>query len=62
MLELITTLAETIRTVKVVPSGELYARLQASLSLSNYQAIVDTLKAAGLIRVENHLIHWIGPV
>jgi hypothetical protein len=62
MVEILAATMEVIRVKKEIPSGELYAVLMSSFSLSAYQAILDVLKAARLIRVENHLITWIGPI
>lgn len=52
--------AEAIRELKEVPSGQLYARLMSVLSLSQYNQIIDVLKKAGVISESNHLLKWIG--
>lgn len=53
--------AEAIRALKSVPSGHLYAQVMAHLTLDQYNAIIQTLKNAKLIREEAHLLTWIGP-
>ena len=52
-------IADAIRELHEVPSGHLYAELMGHLSLDQYQAIIDGLERAKLIKVENHLITWI---
>jgi hypothetical protein len=52
--------AETIKELGSVPSGHLYARLMDRMSLETYNSIIDMLTKAGLIKVENFLITWIG--
>ena len=52
--------AEAIRELKEVPSGQLYARLMSVLSLSQYNQIIDVLKKAGVVSESNHLLKWIG--
>jgi len=61
VLELVHTVGELIREVSPVPSGELFARLQPSMNLATYQALLESLERVQLIRVRNHLITWIGP-
>ncbi|HEY6340187.1 MAG TPA: hypothetical protein VIY49_01735 [Bryobacteraceae bacterium] len=53
--------AEAIRTAGSLPSGELYAILCGRVDLAGYQALIKTLKNAGLVREENHLLTWTGP-
>jgi hypothetical protein len=57
---ILTAVADTIRELKEVPSGHLYARVMGHLSLAQYEQVIGVLKGAGLIRVENHLISWVG--
>ena len=52
--------AEAIRELKEVPSGQLYSRLMSVLSLSQYNQIIDVLKKAGVVSESNHLLKWIG--
>lgn len=60
-LEIIKAIADTIRELKEVPSGELYARIMGQISFENYQAVIGTLKRAWLVKVENHLLIWVEP-
>ena len=53
-------LANTIRELKQIPSGELFARLMTYCSLEKYNNLIDVLKKAGVIKEENHLLIWIG--
>jgi len=55
--------AEAIRGLKEVPSGELYARLMPYMTLEAYEGIIGTLVRAGLVdRKPSHILVWIGPV
>ncbi len=60
VLEQNKAVAEAIQELKEVPSGHLYAMVCGHIGYDRYQAIIGTLKRAGLIKVENHLIVWIG--
>ena len=57
---LVKAVADCIRELEEVPSGHLYARLQGTLSLNTYNRVLDFLKKAKLITVQNHLIKWVG--
>ena len=59
-IEVIKAVAEAIKTLGQVPSGHLYARLMGSLTLDQYQTIIDILEKGRLIKVEHHLITWLG--
>ena len=54
--------ADAIKELGTVPSGELYARLMPhGVSLEVYDKIIDRLKDAGLIFVSSgHSITWKG--
>ena len=55
-------IAETIRELKSVPSGHLYAQLMGKMSLEVYNGIISKLEGAGMVsRGEGHLLTWIGP-
>lgn len=56
----VVALGEAIRDLKEVPSGHLYATVCGRMSLESYQAAIRMLTKAGLIKVENHLITYIG--
>lgn len=48
-----------IKELGSVPSGVLYSQLQGRMSLNAYMAIVNTLKAACLVREKHNLLTWI---
>lgn len=54
--------AETIRELGEVPSGELYARLMSVLDIATYERIIGTLKGAGVVAERGNLLKWTGPV
>lgn len=54
-------LAETIRDLKEVPSGHLYASVMNHMCLDTYNAYIGALKGAKLVKEEHHLLTWIGP-
>ena len=58
-----TTLAvsETIRELRQIPSGELYATLCGRLSLADYNAAIAMLQRAGLVTEHAHMLTWAGP-
>lgn len=59
----VTTVAEAIRELGEVPSGELYAVvMSAGLSLDVYNKILGIVKRAGLVEeTPGHLLRWVGP-
>ncbi len=54
-------IGQTIRDLKEIPSGHLYAILMGSLNLDEYQRIISALKKTGLVSESNHLLTWVGP-
>ena len=54
-------IADTIKeTPEGAPTGIMYAALCNRMSLEAFSKILDTLKNAGLIRVDgSHVAHWI---
>jgi hypothetical protein len=53
--------ADAIRDLQEVPSGQLYAQLMAVMSLSDYEALIAALVNAGLVtRTPSHLLQWKG--
>ena len=52
--------AEAIRELKEVPSGQLYSRLMSQMDLERYNNIIALLKKAGVVSESNHLLKWIG--
>lgn len=53
-------IAEAIRELKTVPSGELYARLMGKLSLEQYESLIGSLVKVGLVTKAGHLLRWVG--
>lgn len=60
LIELTHAVGDTIRELRSIPSGHLYAQLMSYMSLEAYQVIIDSLKLAGVVKEENHLLTWIG--
>ena len=59
-LLVVRTVADAIKELGSVPSGHLYARLMGVMNLDQYQAIINVLIKAKMVKVQNHLITWIG--
>jgi hypothetical protein len=60
-LNVIRAVADTIREVKSVPSGHLYAGLMGVMSLSQFEQVVGILTRGGMISNSGHVLTWIGP-
>lgn len=60
-LQTILAVGDAIRDLGEVPSGHLYARLMGHMDLRTYEAIVASLKGAGVVEERNHLLRWVGP-
>lgn len=61
-LNAIHAIAETIRELDEVPSGELYARLMGKIELHDYEQIIATLKRTGLVtETPAGLLRWNHP-
>ena len=60
-MEVLMAVSESIRELKQVPSGVLYAQLMGVMDLATYNRIVQTLKDAGVVREQFHVLHWIDP-
>lgn len=58
-LNAVRAIADAIRELREVPSGELYARVMDVLSLEQYQSIIGLLTRAGLVANRGHLLTWI---
>jgi hypothetical protein len=55
-------IAEAIRELKQVPSGHLYARVMAYISINQYEKFISILESGKLIRRDpSGLLTWIGP-
>lgn len=55
------TLSESIRALKEVPSGHLYAQAMGKISLENYTKAIDLLKRAKLVEERSNVLYWVGP-
>ena len=54
--------AESIKELKQVPSGHLYAMLIGMMDLATYERIIDQLKLSQLVKEDAfHRLIWIGP-
>jgi len=61
-LNAIHAIAETIRELDEVPSGELYARLMGKIELHDYEQIISTWKRTGLVtETPAGLLRWNHP-
>jgi hypothetical protein len=62
-VDTVLVLAEAVRELGEVPSGELYAvAMSAGLSLESYQKVLGILKRANLVEeTPGHLLRWVGP-
>lgn len=60
-VDVVLVVAETIRELKEVPSGVLYANLMGHLSLADYTKIVGILKRSNLVEEKSHVLRWVGP-
>ncbi len=60
-MQIILAVGDAIRELGSVPSGHLYANLMGKMSLAQYEAIIRTLKGAGLVEESAHLLTWVGP-
>lgn len=63
VLEVTLAVGQAIRELGRVPSGELYARLMPTgIKLESYNAIINALVRAKVVKNDNHLLVWVGPV
>ena len=53
--------ADSIRELKRVPSGVLYAQVMSLMDLPTYERIIETLKRTGLVAESNFMLEWRGP-
>jgi len=61
-LQITVALAETIRELKEVPAGKLYAALMTRIDHETFERLVKTLEGAGLVKRERSgMLRWIGP-
>ena len=56
---LLHAIAETIRFLGEVPSGDIYARLAERITLGDYERAIAILKRSGLVtETRSHLLRW----
>lgn len=61
-VDVVVTIAEAVRSLGEVPSGELYAvAMSAGLSLETYNKVLGILERAKLVENKGHLLRWVGP-
>lgn len=61
-LGVLTALAGVIRAKGSIPSGELYAQVCGTLSLSTYEGAIGLLIRSDMVKRDvSHLLTWIGP-
>jgi hypothetical protein len=53
-------IAETIRELKRIPSGHLYALLMPRMTHAQYEEAIGILERAGVVRKIDHELAWIG--
>lgn len=55
-------LAETIRELRQVPNGEMYAAMMTKgLTFAAYSEMISALKRAGLVVESANMLRWVGP-
>lgn len=59
---IVLVVSEAIREAGEIPEGELYALLMGKMDIHGFQSLVRLLTRTGLVRSENHLLTWIGPM
>lgn len=60
-IELVKAIADSIRELKSVPAGHLYAMLCATMTADQFNVIIGKLVSGGLItRDQSHMLHWKG--
>lgn len=59
-LGIIQAVAEAIRELGSVPSGELYAQLMGNLTLEQYNQIIAVLVRSGVVKLSGHVLTWNG--
>lgn len=60
-LGIVLAVGDAIHDLGRVPSGTLYAHLMGKLSLTQYNSIISTLVAAGMVQLKSNELIWVGP-
>ncbi len=58
----IVALAEAIREVGEIPSGQLYAVVMGQMDLETYESFIGRLTSAGLVTKRGNVLVWTGPL
>lgn len=56
----IMAIADSIRELGDIPSGVLYSAVSGHLSIREFQSVIGLLERAGLVRLDLHVVRWIG--
>jgi hypothetical protein len=59
-LQIAAAIGTAIRELGEVPEGQLFARMMGHLDLRSFDAVIDALVRAGVVRRANHMLTWIG--
>ena len=59
-LNAIKAIADTIKELGVVPSGQLYGTLVGVMDLNTYESLVSRLVGAGLVKKNGNMLVWVG--
>jgi hypothetical protein len=59
-LDTMRVVLETIRDAGRVPSGTVYAALMNQMDLTAYDRMMALIIGTGLVRLENHVLIWVG--
>lgn len=57
-IQTLKAVADAIKELGSVPSGELYARLMGHMSIQTYDKIIGILANGQIIRKESNLLIW----
>jgi len=58
-LNAIKAIADTIKELGVVPSGQLYGTLVGVMDLNTYESFVSRLVGAGLVKKNGNMLVWV---
>lgn len=61
-IQVIKAISDTIRELKQIPSGHLYARVMEFMTLDQYNTIIGILVSCKFVKLHaSHLLEWVGP-
>lgn len=58
-VEILATVAILIKKVGPIPAGHVYAQVMGTMSLSQFESIINTLERQRIIKQENFLLTFI---